>query len=436
MLSWWLVSLFLIGIFLRPLHSHDNLSAHCEDQGRNSFLWTIQRSPPAYLFGTIHVPYNKVWQYIPENSKVAFNESDSAIFELDLTNPRTMKALADCQMLPEGESLSDILPSELLSRLEHHFHFIKSILPYWISEDQKKKGLNSDYIFNTIAGNWHKKRPVWIMLLVNALTKTEVQSREIPVLDLFLAQQAEKDGKMTGAVEKVEEQCVPLNQLNLSQVVFALNQILNKQEQMRAQARPLLSRETLVMHYTCGNLDSLIFNRDSTQVPALLSSPVAPSDVEQARLIEEYFQHELIDKRNARMAQRVSYLLNQYPHTSFFFAFGAGHFVGNQTVIDRLGQLGYNVIHTKPDQNITRLMRNTSKKRPKNIRERKRQERLNQIWEKLIIDRSRYLQRTSNPDLTDKQFQHKSNSAQQGTSSLMINLPVLVFLLGILNLVA
>ncbi|KAK6991181.1 metalloprotease TIKI, partial [Biomphalaria glabrata] len=175
---------------------------------------------------------------------------------------------------------------------------------------------------------------------------------------------------------------------------------------------------------------------DSTQVPALLSSPVTPSDVEQARLIEEYFQHELIDKRNARMAQRVSYLLNQYPHTSFFFAFGAGHFVGNQTVIDRLGQLGYNVIHTKPDQNITRLMRNTSKKRPKNIRERKRQERLNQIWEKLIIDRSRYLQRTSNPDLTDKQFQHKSNSAQQGTSSLMINLPVIVFLLGILNLVA
>lgn len=38
------------------------------------------------------------------------------------------------------------------------------------------------------------------------------------MLDLFLAQEAEKMGKTTGAVERVEEQCHPLNGLNFSQV--------------------------------------------------------------------------------------------------------------------------------------------------------------------------------------------------------------------------
>ena len=38
------------------------------------------------------------------------------------------------------------------------------------------------------------------------------------MLDLFLAQEAERMGKITGAVERVEEQCHPLNGLNFSQV--------------------------------------------------------------------------------------------------------------------------------------------------------------------------------------------------------------------------
>ena len=40
------------------------------------------------------------------------------------------------------------------------------------------------------------------------------------MLDLYLAQEAERMRKLTGAVEEVEEQCVPLNELNFSQVVL------------------------------------------------------------------------------------------------------------------------------------------------------------------------------------------------------------------------
>lgn len=129
-----------------------------------------------------------------------------------------MSALAKCQLLPHGESLSDILPKEMYSRLKDHLDYVRETMPSWMTADQKGKGLYADYLFNIIAGNWERKRPIWVMLMVNSLTESDIKSREIPVLDLYLAQEAERMRKLTGAVEKVEEQCVPLNELNFSQV--------------------------------------------------------------------------------------------------------------------------------------------------------------------------------------------------------------------------
>uniref|UniRef100_A0A7M4G2R9 Metalloprotease TIKI n=1 Tax=Crocodylus porosus TaxID=8502 RepID=A0A7M4G2R9_CROPO len=184
----------------------------------NSFLWTIRRDPPAYLFGTIHVPYTRVWDFIPENSKAAFQASSGVYFELDLTDPYTISGLASCQMLPHGENLQDVLPRELYRRLKRHLEYVKLMLPHWMTPDQRGKGLYADYLFNAIAGNWERKRPVWVMLMVNSLTETDIRSRGVPVLDLYLAQEAERMKKTTGAVERVEEQCHPLNGLNFSQV--------------------------------------------------------------------------------------------------------------------------------------------------------------------------------------------------------------------------
>ncbi|KAK1165074.1 metalloprotease TIKI2-like [Acipenser oxyrinchus oxyrinchus] len=184
----------------------------------NSFLWTIKRDPPSYLFGTIHVPYTRVWDFIPENSKKAFQLSSNVFFELDLTDPYTITALTSCQLLPRGESLQKLLPRELYRRLKSHLDYIKHMMPHWMTPDQRGKGLYADYLFNAIAGNWERKRSVWVMLMVNSLTEADIRSRGVPVLDLYLAQEAERLRKRTGAVERVEEQCHPLNGLNFSQV--------------------------------------------------------------------------------------------------------------------------------------------------------------------------------------------------------------------------
>lgn len=164
------------------------------------------------------MPYTRVWDFIPDNSKAAFHASSSVYFELDLTDPYTISGLASCQMLPHGENLQDVLPRELYRRLKRHLDYIKLMLPHWMTPDQRGKGLYADYLFNAIAGNWERKRPVWVMLMVNSLTETDIRSRGVPVLDLYLAQEAERMKKKTGAVERVEEQCHPLNGLNFSQV--------------------------------------------------------------------------------------------------------------------------------------------------------------------------------------------------------------------------
>ncbi|XP_050185115.1 metalloprotease TIKI1 [Myiozetetes cayanensis] len=319
----------------------------------NSFLWTIKRDPPSYFFGTIHVPYTRVWDFVPENSKKAFQQSHIVYFELDLTDPYTISALTSCQLLPQGENLQDVLPRDIYHRLKRHLEYVKLMMPSWITPDQRGKGLYADYLFNAIAGNWERKRPVWAMLMVNSLTEVDVKSRGVPVLDLYLAQEAERLRKQMGAVEKVEEQCHLLNGLNFSQVVFALNQTLLQQERLRAGSVQIpYTTEDLIKHYNCGDLSSIIFNHDTSQVPNFINGTLPAHEHVTVQETDSYFRQELIYKRNERMGRRVKDLLEEHPEKSFFFAFGAGHFMGNNTVIDVLRREGYEVEHTPAGQAI------------------------------------------------------------------------------------
>ncbi|XP_071511518.1 metalloprotease TIKI1-like [Diadema antillarum] len=322
----------------------EQLNCHRHTQGTTSFLWRVRREPPAYFFGTIHVPYTRVWDYIPENTKVAFRESEHIFFELDLMDPYTLSGLANCQLLPQGENLSDVLPESMFQRLKSHLEYVKHMMPQWLTADQRGRGVYADYLFNTIAGNWERKKPIWVMMMVNSLTETDVKSRGIPVLDLYLAQEAMRLNKRTGAVEQVEEQCIPLNGLNFSQEVFALNQTLWHQESLRAGTiRQTYTTEDLIWHYNCGDLNSVIFNQDTAQVPSMGNTTLTAAEIELANQIDRYFRQELIYKRNMRMAMRVKAILESRPKQSFFFALGAGHFLGNNTVIDVLRKLGMEI---------------------------------------------------------------------------------------------
>ncbi|KAK2709631.1 metalloprotease TIKI1-like isoform X2 [Artemia franciscana] len=304
----------------------------------SSFLWKTRTQPPSYFFGTIHVPYTRVWDFIPEAAKEAFHLSDAVYFELDLTDPYTVAALTKCQLLPKGKTLSDVLPERIYERLKRHLLKIKTVMSDWLSDTPRaaeSRAQQADLLFRQITLDWERKRPVWVLLMLNSLTESDVKTRGIPVLDLYLAQEAERKNKYTGAVESVNEQCAPLNRLNLNQVIFVLNQTLKAKEAHFSDTRPRssIATEELIKHYQCGNLDSVIFNQDT--LISLDHTPEAESREKiVGRRIDQYFRNELILKRNERMGQRVAHLIKSYPQKSFFFAFGAGHFIGNHSILD------------------------------------------------------------------------------------------------------
>jgi len=150
--------------------------------------------------------------------------ADAVHLELDLLDATTLAALSACQLLPRGQSLADVLPRPLFVRLRRHLNYVRQSLPAWMESAGIGDGggrstlYASEYLFNAIAGDWERKRPVYVLLMVNSLTESDVRARGTPVLDLYLAQEADRAGKQLAAVELVEEHCFPLNAMNLSQV--------------------------------------------------------------------------------------------------------------------------------------------------------------------------------------------------------------------------
>ncbi|KAK2547833.1 Metalloprotease TIKI2 [Acropora cervicornis] len=88
------------------------------------------------------------------------------------------------------------------------------------------------------------------------------------------------------------------------------------------------------------------------------SSSARDLEIQRTREIDAYFRTELIVKRNERMAKRVIELLNKYPERNFFFAFGAGHFIGNHSIIDIMRREGFTVDHLGPKDQLPNV--NTS----------------------------------------------------------------------------
>lgn len=377
------------------LSSHPSHGEPCSSSSSSSaatvgqpFMWRIKRSTPSYLFGTIHVPYTKVWSSVSSKIKRAFESSDLVMFELDLLDPRTIAALSECQLLPSGSKLQDVLPASLFDRIRRHLEFVRHQIPLWLPG----RRIYAEYLFNVITANWERKRPIWIMLMINSLTENDIKSRGSPVLDMFLAQEASRMKKRTGAVEKVEEQCEPLNGLNDNQVIFALDRTMSQHESIRAGLiDPSMTTDDLIDHYICGDLDSALFQQSSpsqlsnkktfrsflppplnrtngssvaspsvssqlssafasSKVMVMSISPtVTPSPLSALHLssmsdgIDEYFRTELIAKRNQRMSKRIMRLLKRNPDVSFFFAFGAGHFLGDNSIIHYMQKDGFQI---------------------------------------------------------------------------------------------
>jgi uncharacterized protein YbaP (TraB family) len=351
------------------------------ETSKKSFLWEIGTKPPSYLFGTIHVPYTTVWDEIPQNAKDAFHHAAKIFLELDLTDIKTKASIEACQFFPNENYLSPVLPSDLYHRVENHLEFVRRAMPYWIDLNVpfSVASFYANKMFFERTKNWEYKRPIWVWIMISStLTKSDMapllekyvkqettyqggqvtdwiefaeethqavngisstQVEPAPFLDLYLSQKAQKEGKQVGGIEFLEEQCQALNGINSTLVEATLRQFLDEQEELRRSVtKPDLNVfEELINDYREGNLDSLLIDSFPTNTS---------STTEQERLLNEFskaLKENIFFNRNGKMASRVIEQIRSNPETSLLFAFGVGHFLGENSVVELLRSEGLEV---------------------------------------------------------------------------------------------
>ena len=72
------------------------------------------------------------------------------------------------------------------------------------------------------------------------------------------------------------------------------------------RTQPRYTTDDLIKNYQCGNLNSVVFNQDTAQVPLLTArNQLNMAEQKIASEIDTYFKDHLIYKRNRRMGGRV-----------------------------------------------------------------------------------------------------------------------------------
>uniref|UniRef100_A0A915P120 Metalloprotease TIKI homolog n=1 Tax=Meloidogyne floridensis TaxID=298350 RepID=A0A915P120_9BILA len=247
-----------------------------------------------------------------------------------------VKQLIYCKQLPNSGNLRDILPKELFNRLKDYMQRIHLKLVKHAYLTHRR---------HSHAHDWEIRRPIWLLFLLFQLGDSPPHLQEInsqiiptPMLDLYLAQMANEQNKNLISMETVSEQCNPTQLIKLEQIIFAINYTLNyiewtekREEELKNKLNLTTATTTinnqsinkLIKHYKCGTLQVGIEQIDNLLVEDILL------------------------RRNERMARRTDLLLKENSNKTLFFALGAGHLFGNQSLIEYLKRIGYQIIPIK-----------------------------------------------------------------------------------------
>jgi len=265
------------------------------------FLWEIEGETTSYMFGTIHLPDERVLA-LPAPVRAAFSASDAVYTEIPLDMITQLKASAAI-LLPEGESLRALLGPDLARRATAYV-------------ESKERDMD---LFDRFT--------IWsFMLQLTLLDDYEKFLTGVP-MDFSLYQQAVADGKQVAGLETLEEQLSLFTDLPTPDQAELLSQTLDQLESL--QEKNESPAEQIIRIYLSGDLK------------ALMEETLASTDMDSE--VSRRFMDSLLKQRNLRMADRMAALLQKQPETSFFFAVGAAHFAGDDGLPTLLKQHGFKV---------------------------------------------------------------------------------------------
>lgn len=266
-------------------------------------LWMVQRTPPVFLYGTIHLPDSRVTD-LPEVFTTVLDGVDALRTEIKMDLGTMMQAQA--MIMREGSqkpgmTLKDELGDELYARLE------KSI-----RHPLMKMQLPSSKCWRA-----------WMLVSGDAVLRRYGQA--FP-LDKQLWDRAAKAGKDVAGIETVQEQLSPILNMKPEQHKELLVSTLNDLEATPTDGEGPLDK--LINAYLRGDADAI----------QKMMAQVKQDGASSAALVDA-----LLTKRNKLMADRTLAWMKANSTKSLLVAVGAAHMPGPEGIVKLLEKAGHKV---------------------------------------------------------------------------------------------
>jgi uncharacterized protein YbaP (TraB family) len=266
------------------------------------FLWEVEKGgKTSYLFGTMHLP-SKELSELPMVVKDAIKSCDGVRTEIDMSFMNQLGA-AKLMLREDGKSLKNILPKELYHRTEKYLQTISPALNLEPFGQMK----------------------IWALSAIVVMLKEQMKNPTLKAIDEIIFTYGKEQNKSVTGIETVEEQVAIFDQFTLTEQILMLESTLEYLEKNKNYS------ELMKKLYLRGDEKGLV--------------DFANEQLEDKKYekLEEKFMEILLYNRNQIMANRIDELLKKDIKQSYFFAFGALHFLDKKSVIENLENRGYKV---------------------------------------------------------------------------------------------
>lgn len=293
--------LLLLAPTMAPAQGETRDAAPATTLVRQPFLWRIERTPPSYMFGTIHLPDERTNVPAP-SAMAALLAADEVLTEIPM-DLVTMARSATAFLRSDGRQLRDVLPPELHARFQNYV---------------RSKGRDPNIFENM---------KTWAATIQLASLEYMDKMQTTPPLDMKVYFEGLRNGKQVGGIETIDEQLAVFENFNEEEQVQLLGSSLDMMEAMEKDGQN--PTEVMVDLYLGGDLDRLV---------EVLMEQYDADDPLQRRFLFYLNEH-----RNLKMRDRMIARMNENPGRSYFFAIGTLHFHGEQGLVRLLEKEGFRI---------------------------------------------------------------------------------------------
>lgn len=256
-------------------------------------LWKIERGQqaPSYVFGTIHTEDPRVLN-LPPAVQGALDGAKSYVMEA-LLDPEAITSMTTSMLFNDGRSLKHVLSAATYEKT------ILAMTAYGLPEIVVQS-----------------MQP-WAL----AVTLSVPKPKTGVVLDLYLMQQAQQQGKQTAGLETIDEQVGIFHRLSMREQVILLEDVL---------------KQTHELPKIFAKMHDVYLARDLAGLERLMDAQQAKGN----QALGKKLTFQLLQQRNPRMVARMEQYLQS---GQAFIAIGAGHLPGENGVLNLLAKQGYRV---------------------------------------------------------------------------------------------